>query len=158
MILSLIWRSSLLSTLVLLLLVLIADRNIHGASPAGTGRHGIDSSIKGTGGGSICDFAASQFSGCRDLMMNINTRSDLPPPTLFDPCGQIGIYCDDRSHVVGIHILESSSISSLESIPLSIKDEYPSLLWLRIDVPVKNIYSSGSSSNIELLMIDGRVP
>ena len=119
--------NSLLTTFVLLL-VLIADHNVLPSSSGGNGR-------------AICDFATNQFLiGCQDEMINSSNVGG-SGFAYFDPCGQNGIYCDERSHVVGIHIYDTS-ISQMESIPQSIIDEYTELLWLRIDVPVRSIYSN----------------
>ena len=120
---------SLLTTFVLLL-VLIAGHNVLPSSSGGNGR-------------AICDFATNQFFiGCQDEIINSsNSGGGGGSGAYFDPCGQNGIYCDERSHVVGIHIYDTS-ISQMESIPQSIIDEYTELLWLRIDVPVRSIYNN----------------
>lgn len=112
-----------------MLLVLIADYDVLPSSSGGNGR-------------AICDFATNQFLiGCQGEMINSSNSGGVGGGASFDPCGQNGIYCDERSHVVGIHIYDTS-ISQMESIPQSIIDEYTELLWLRIDVPVRSIYNN----------------
>jgi hypothetical protein len=114
-----------------LLLVLIAD---HNAMPSSGGN-----------GSSLCDFATNQFVGCQEELTH---NSVVGSGASFDPCGQKGIYCDEKSHVVGIHI-NDASIAQLESIPQSVTDEYSDLLWLRIDVPLKSIYNEGIEQSID---------
>lgn len=50
-------------------------------------------------------------------------------------CSWDGIYCNGMSNVIGMHIYNATK---LDSIPASLVSDFPHLVWLRVDSPVRS--------------------